>query len=124
MRAWTALFLVCWLAACATAQSSVVGTWILDPKGLPADGAGVGLTMTFRKDRTMTLKSARVEGQGTYQVVGNEIRVRLKLRREEVPDPRESKGTCRLAEGGKVLLADSGIRRNGKPVMMRLVRKR
>lgn len=111
------------VAAFTQGSPKLVGVWTASKtqaKELPNIGA---LTISFAKDGTCHIKSQTVEADGDYKLQGSKLTITLKKRNDSSPSAREMAGTGVLVENGKALLLDSGMKRNGKSVKIRLVRK-
>jgi len=126
-----AIFGLVLLLSCALVGASgpkpatIVGTWIVDRASAPKGAVPVGLELTFMKGGTVTVRGPNIVAVGTYKVTGNKVTLEITKRNGVAPrNPKTSAGVFTIVDAGKALLGDSGIRRGGKVVMMRLVRKK
>lgn len=80
--------------------------------------------MTFNKNGTFAARGLSVNVVGTYKVTGKTVTLSVVTRNGSKPtNPNEQKSTLSIVDNGKALLADSGVRRAGKVLMMRLIRR-
>ncbi len=105
------------------AQPDIVGTWMADPRSAPKGARPVGIAMEFKKDGVLAIRGPEVNAAGTYRVQGNTVTITIVSRNgvAQVAKPAQ-RNTMTIVDNGRALVADSGIRKNGKVVMMRLIR--
>jgi hypothetical protein len=117
------LVFVILLAAFGLGQkgTSLVGKWVADSKAA-ADRMTKDISITFRKDGTMSFTGFNTKGEGTYKLAGKKVTISLSKRNGVKPGEREASTTLEVAENGAALLVDTGHMIDGKPQPTRLVR--
>lgn len=127
MKHVIALMLFVCLGALALGQkaANIVGTWVADPASVSADRMAKDMSISFQKGGKLTFKGFNTTGEGTYTVSGMKVIMTATKRNGVKPtNPKESTTTITVAEGGKALLVDVGHEVAGKPLPVRLIRKK
>lgn len=121
----TLLLLVLFASSIAQKPAAIVGTWIGDKKGNEAMPHAEKVRITFKKNGKLTLVGFNTQGEGTYKVSGRKFTIQLSLRNGVKPtNANEAKAEGEISGDGKSISMSTGMEREGKPVMIRLVRKK
>lgn len=110
--------------ALAQKPMSVVGTWVADKRGNEEVRFASKVTLVLKKDGKFSFTGLNTKGEGVYKVNGQKLTLSVSMRNGGKPtNPHESGAAANIAEGGKAILMPTGMERNGKPLMLRLIRK-
>src|SRR5579862_6157041 len=132
-RVWSAVVLLLAMLAPSCAQKkkpaatklSVVGTWAADPTVMPKGARPAGVILILKPDGSIAVTGPNLKAFGTYKVAGKSLVFTLTSINGKRPTrPTDRTGTFTVADGGRYLLGDSGVRQKGKVVQMRLIRKK
>ncbi|HRK21086.1 MAG TPA: hypothetical protein PLX06_04730 [Fimbriimonadaceae bacterium] len=127
MKRYLAALLLVVLFAVSTAQAtvSIVGVWVGDKKGNEAMPHADKVSITFKKNGKLSFVGFNTKGEGTYKLTGRTFTILLSLRNGVKPtNTNESKANGEIAADGESIMMSTGMEREGKPVMIRLVRKK
>jgi hypothetical protein len=116
------------LCVCVTAFGqkgpSIVGTWVAAKEQARGLEGLSNFEATFLKNGTFTFKGLNTVGNGNYRIEKGKVFLVLSKRNGSKPThPKESKAEGTIVENGKAILLPSGLEREGKQVMLRIVRK-
>lgn len=92
-----------------------------DPSSAPHGAIPSGIEVTFYKDGHMSVRGPHLVGSGIYTVKDKVLSFTIDHENgRALPKPATAKFT--ITGGGTALIGDSGIRKAGKVVPMRLMR--
>ena len=124
MRILAALILVVsFTLAVAQKTPNLVGTWRPDPASIKLGKAISAMELTLMPAGKFKIKGLNVTGEGIYTVRGKVLALLLNKRNGVKPSPKERSAMGMVAPDGKSISLPSGQSKNGKDLMIKLIRK-